>query len=108
FGDMARVLLRRRANTELIRQLRDRFTFRIQDLAALRTPDAFQADFINGTLTWRNAPALRFVAAAGRTFNIPVVVTNRDNADLHFDAIYRNASMASATQQLTVAPGQAA
>ena len=34
FGDMARVLLRRRANAATIRDLRDRFTFRVQDPAA--------------------------------------------------------------------------
>jgi hypothetical protein len=31
FGDVARILLRRRANAEHIRELRDRFTFRVQD-----------------------------------------------------------------------------
>src|SRR6187551_1978957 len=34
FGDMARVLLRRRTNGDYIRDLRDRFTFRVQDPAA--------------------------------------------------------------------------
>ncbi|MGH9627443.1 MAG: hypothetical protein ACRD7E_03645, partial [Bryobacteraceae bacterium] len=43
FGDMARVLLRRRSNGEHIRELRDRFTFRIQDPAAVTTPDLFRA-----------------------------------------------------------------
>src|SRR6476620_3643299 len=56
FGDMARVLLRRRANAEAIRQLRDRFTFRVQDPAALGTPDTFRAEFANGALTWQKAP----------------------------------------------------
>src|SRR6185436_10709974 len=50
FGDMARVLLRRRANAEAIRQLRDRFTFRVQDPAALLTPELFRAEFANGVL----------------------------------------------------------
>ena len=107
FGDMARVLLRRRASAELIRPLRDRFTFRVQDPSALRTPEVFQAEFDNGKLAWRNAPRVPLVAAAGRTFNIPVVVNNRDSADNHFDAAYRNASMMSASQKLTVAPGKA-
>ena len=107
FGDMARVLLRRRANAESIRQLRDRFTFRVQDPAALATPDVFQAEFANGALTWRKAPESRFVAVAGRTFNIPVIVSNRDTAELHLDALYRNASMESAVQKLTIAPGKA-
>src|SRR3954470_17190347 len=95
FGDMARVLLRRRSNAAVIRDLRDRFTFRVQDPAALQTPDVFQAEFAHGALFWRNAPAQRFVTGAGRTFNIPIIVRNRDTADLHFDALYRNASMES-------------
>src|SRR6478672_180043 len=66
FGDMARVLLRRRANDEAIMPLRDRFTFRVQDPAALRTPDIFQAEYANGALVWRDLPSQRFVAGAGR------------------------------------------
>ena|SRR5689334_22665131 len=56
FGDMARVLLRRRSNGDYIRDLRDRFTFRVQDPAALATPDLFRAEFAGGTLTWRASP----------------------------------------------------
>src|SRR6187399_1153549 len=48
FGDMARVLLRRRANAEAIVKLRDRFTFRVQDPSALEAADAFHAEFFNG------------------------------------------------------------
>src|SRR4051812_48639492 len=61
FGDMARVLLRRRSNGDYIRDLRDRFTFRVQDPAALATPDLFRAEFTGGALTWRAAPQDRFV-----------------------------------------------
>src|SRR5438034_3218439 len=50
FGDMARVLLRRRSNATIIRDLRDRFTFRVQDPTALQTPDVFQAEFANGAI----------------------------------------------------------
>src|SRR5262245_62480357 len=42
FGDIARILLRRRANGEPIRQIRDRFTFKVQDIDALHTPDVFR------------------------------------------------------------------
>src|SRR5215208_5235067 len=61
FGDMARVLLRRRSNGDYIRDLRDRFTFRVQDPAALATPDLFRAEFAGGALTWRAAPQNRFI-----------------------------------------------
>src|SRR5438876_12317843 len=44
FGDMARILLRRRANGEQIRELRDRFTFRVQDPAALLTSELFRVE----------------------------------------------------------------
>src|SRR2546423_14843037 len=42
FGDLARILLRRRANAEQIRELRDRFTFRVQQPGAIHTPNAFR------------------------------------------------------------------
>jgi hypothetical protein len=106
FGDVARVLLRRRANGEAIRQLRDRFTFRVQDLAALRGAELFQAEFANGVLSWKSAPAARFVAGAGRTFHIPVVVTNRDSVEIAIEAGYRNASMESAARKVAVAAGK--
>jgi hypothetical protein len=108
FGDMARVLARRRANAGLMQGLRDRFTFRVQDPLALTAPEVFQAEFKNGTLTWRSSPASHFVAAAGRTFNIPVVVNNRGTADLQLDAVFSNASMESAARKVTVAPGKVA
>lgn len=108
FGDMARVLLRRRANAEAIVKLRDRFTFRVQDPSALDAADAFHAEFFNGALVWRTAPSLRFVAGSGRTFNIPVIVYNRSAGDFQFDAAYRNASMESTAAKVTVAPGKAA
>src|SRR5712675_2075051 len=37
FGDMARILMRRRSNAPLMRELRDRFTFKTQALSAIRT-----------------------------------------------------------------------
>src|SRR5262245_23444966 len=35
FGDMARILMRRRSNSERMRALRDRFTFKVREMAAL-------------------------------------------------------------------------
>src|SRR5687768_3354339 len=107
FGDFARILLRRRANGEYIRGLRDRFTFRIQNPAELQTHDIFRAEFVNGALTWRNRPQTRFIAGSSRTFSIPVLVVNRDSNDLSLEAVYQGVSMESAARNIVV-PGGAA
>jgi hypothetical protein len=107
FGDMARVLLRRRSNDDYIRELRDRFTFRVQDTGALQTPDLFRAEFSGGRLSWRNSPQTRFVAGSSRTFNIPVVVANRDVKDLVVGAFYKGVSMESGARDVVVPPGSA-
>ncbi|MBM3794624.1 MAG: hypothetical protein FJW31_11250 [Acidobacteria bacterium] len=57
FGDMARLLMRRRANAQAIRALRDRFVFRSTDPATL-VPIAAAS-----------APE-RLVIAQGRVFNL--------------------------------------
>ena len=44
FGDMARILMRRRVNSDRMRAMRDRFTFKVQEMAALNTPDQFRVD----------------------------------------------------------------
>lgn len=107
FGDMARILLRRRSNGDYIRDLRDRFTFRVQDPAALNTPDIFRAEFSGGTLSWRAAPQTRFVAGASRTYNVPLLLVNRDSRELTIDAIYQGASMQSAVRKIVVPPSSA-
>jgi hypothetical protein len=89
FGDMARILMRRRANSEKIRSLRDRFTFRVQDMAKLDTPDVFHAEMRDGNLTWRNKPA-KFVIGAGRTFNLPVIVQNFDGQAVRVQAQFKD------------------
>src|SRR5579859_8119621 len=76
FGDMARILLRRRSNAEIIRPLRDRFTFRVHEMATLQTPDAFRAELTGGERLWGNKPD-RFVLAADKRFSLPVIVDNR-------------------------------
>src|SRR5262249_25176765 len=86
FGDMARILLRRRANGDYIRDLRDRFTFRVQDPAALATPDLFRAEYVGGALTWRAAPQSRFVVGSSRTYNVALLLVNRDAKELVVDA----------------------
>jgi hypothetical protein len=79
FGDLARILLRRRSNSEIIRPLRDRFTFRVQEMTALGTPDVFRARVTTDGVVWLNQPG-HFVVAANKTFNLPVIVENRTGA----------------------------
>jgi TolB protein len=76
FGDMARLLMRRRANRDYFRSIRDRFTFRVQELAALETPDLFRAAIEGERLVWLSRPE-SVTVAAGRVFNLPLVVVNR-------------------------------
>lgn len=104
FGDMARILLRRRSNGDYIRDLRDRFTFRIQDPAAITTPDMFRAEYAGGSFTWRAAPQTRFVAGSSRTFNVPVLLVNRDSKELAIDALYQGVSMQSAARKIVIPP----
>src|SRR3954452_9863916 len=56
FGDMARILMRRRSNDEAFRKLRDRFTFRVKEMTAIATPDVFRAELTASGLQWRNRP----------------------------------------------------
>ena len=76
FGDMARILMRRRANADFMRTLRDRFTFRVQDMSAIRTPDVFRVLLTDAGLEWRNRPE-HFIIAAGPEFNLPLIVENQ-------------------------------
>src|SRR5262249_38751374 len=75
FGDMARILMRRRVNSDRMRALRDRFTFKVQEMGALKTPDLFRIDLGNDGLAWLNQPK-EIIATQGRLFNLPVVVRN--------------------------------
>src|SRR5580704_1963396 len=75
FGDMARILLRRRANGPMIRPLRDRFMFQTTDFKKLQVPDVFRAKYSEHRLNWISKPE-RFVAGAGRIINIPLVIEN--------------------------------
>src|SRR5215813_9995840 len=79
FGDMARILMRRRSNSDRMRALRDRFTFRVQDMAALNTPDLYRVELSNDALTWVNQPK-EIVVTRGWIFNLPVVIHNRGSA----------------------------
>ena len=54
FGDMARVLMRRRANAGAFRKLRDRFTFPVREMKTIQTPDVFRADLNSSGIAWQN------------------------------------------------------
>src|ERR1051325_4110063 len=56
FGDMARILMRRRSNRDAFRKLRDRFTFPLREMNTIQTPDAFRAELSAAGLAWRNQP----------------------------------------------------
>src|SRR5260370_851710 len=73
FGDMARILMRRRSNSDRMRALRDRFTFRVQDIAALDTPDLLRVELSGDGLVWQSQPK-ELVVTRGRIFNLPVAI----------------------------------
>ena len=62
FGDMARILMRRRANAAHFRSLRDRFVFKSREFSKIQTPDL---------------AATRFVIAQNRIFNVPVIAGDK-------------------------------
>lgn len=64
FGDMARILMRRRSNAPKLRTLRDRFVFKVREFDKLATPDLLQ-------------DGARYVVAVGRAFAVPAVKDGR-------------------------------
>lgn len=60
FGDMGRLLMRRRANAPHLRRLRDRFVFNQREFSKIDTPDLLR-------------DGARYVVAQGRIFNLPAV-----------------------------------
>lgn len=64
FGDLARVLMRRRANSAKMMSLRNRFVFKSREFSTLDTPDLLRA-------------RARYVIPAGRAFAIPAVVNGK-------------------------------
>lgn len=64
FGDLARVLMRRRSNAPLLRNLRDRFVFRSREIGTLSTPDLLRE-------------GNTYIAAAGRVLTIPAIRNGR-------------------------------
>jgi hypothetical protein len=104
FGDLARILLRRRSNVDHIRKLRFLFTFKDQDMRRLKTPDVFSASMSKAGPVWENKP-MRVIAAAGQTFNVPVIVTNDGDRDLAVEGWYKGASMDSSFPASKIAAG---
>ena len=102
FGDMARLLMRRRANAPLMRALRDRFRFRSDDFTTLKTPDLFRAELGPSGPVWLHAPE-RFVVAAGRIFNLPLTIVNRTGRRMAVRARIGSSSFSS-----KIAPNAAA
>src|SRR6185436_8188680 len=76
FGDMARILMRRRSNSERMRAMRDRFTFKVHEMAALDAPDLVRVELGSDVLAWVSQPK-EIVVSKGRIFNLPVVIRNR-------------------------------
>ena len=96
FGDMARILMRRRANDESFRKLRDRFTFRDKELGSIDTPDTFRLRQTAKGLEWVNRPA-RFVIAAANTFNLPVIIANQTASPISVKAAFNETAMPPAS-----------
>ncbi len=87
FGDIARVLLRRRENAAAMAAIRDRFTFRTLDLTQLAVSGAFHLEITDSGLKWRTRPE-RMIATAGRAANVAVIASNRSaqTSDLSLSA----------------------
>src|SRR5262249_11670080 len=102
--DMARILMRRRANDEAFRKLRDRFTFSVKEMKAIETPDVFRAELTDSGLQWRNQPD-RFVIAAAHTFNLPLIVTNSSRAPARIEAAFTGTQTESRFPASDLAPG---
>ncbi len=103
FGDMARILMRRRSNAPFMRELRDRFTFKIHDMDAIHTPDVFRAEVTEHGLVWLNAPE-HFVIAAAHTFNLPLLVENRSASSVRLSAQFTGSAMHSEFTDAELAP----
>lgn len=106
FGDMARILMRRRSNAEAMRQLRDRFTFRVREMSAIQTKDVFRIEAGYNGLVWRNRPE-RFIIAAGYTFNLPVIVENRALSAATVQAEFTGTTTRSSFPDSSIAAGAA-
>jgi hypothetical protein len=106
FGDMARILMRRRSNAPLIRELRDRFTFKVHDMNAVNMPDVFRVRVTDSGPVWTHAPK-EFVMAASHTFNLPLVVENAGGSTVKVSAQYRATQTSSQFGDVDLPAGSA-
>ncbi len=97
YGDLARLLMRRRSNAPMMRKVRDRFTFPVQDLDQLRTPDLFRVVVSDAGLTWENRPPT-LVVGQNRIFNLPLVIENRTSGQLAIQARFMPSSGVAALE----------
>jgi hypothetical protein len=97
FGDLARLLMRRRSNAALIHSARDRFTFPVQDFKKLQTPDLFRAVISDAGIAWENRPE-SFVVGQNRIFNLPLRIENRTSGRVEIQARYLPGSGVSALE----------
>lgn len=77
FGDLARLVMRRRSNAERMRALRDRFTFKVRDAGAVRGPGVYRARSTETGLAWIEKPE-SLIVAGGLIVNVPVVIERAD------------------------------
>lgn len=91
YGDLARLLMRRRSNAALMRNVRDRFTFPVRDLKQLQTPDLFRAVISESGIAWEHRPE-SFVVGQNRIFNLPLRIENRTSAGLEIQARFMPSS----------------
>jgi hypothetical protein len=85
YGDLARLLMRRRSNAPVIRKVRDRFTFPVQDLQQLQTPDLFRVGISDSGIAWESRPET-FVIGQNRIFNLPLLIENRTAGKVEIQA----------------------
>lgn len=85
YGDVCRLLMRRRSNAPLMRKVRDRFTSPVRDLTQVRTPDLFRVAISDAGIAWENRPE-SFVVGANRMLNLPLAVENRTGRALEIQA----------------------
>jgi hypothetical protein len=64
----------------------------------------FSASLSKAGPVWENKP-MRVIAAAGQTFNVPVIVTNDGDRDLSVEGWYKGASMDSSFPASKIAAG---
>ncbi|MBM3724902.1 MAG: hypothetical protein FJW40_05720 [Acidobacteria bacterium] len=108
FGDLARVLMRRRSNGPAIQALRDRFRFKSEDVETLRLDEVYQAEVRAQGPVFKHVPGGPLVAGSSRTVNLPLLIRNTLPEAVTVQAAYRGQSMASNSGAVRLAAGATA